>query len=476
MSAHSHPGAEGLSSRRHHASRKPALRKVALAVSAGLLSCGVAVLASVPAVSAASQTVVSGNPLAGAAGFTVVTFGDLSLGNHELEGSIAAGGNIAVTSASPFTVIHAATGSSNYILPTLGGTPVRVVSGGRYDMSAGGMLEVTSAGSTGPATEGRMIFGDTSNSAVASRGAGVCVQTPGRSDCQGAVAEQSAYPQSIGETTNPNAFNTLVTADGKASLNAWNAAIDAGQISAAPATAAASSDGLSVTLTPGTTNLLTLDASALPQFHWVMRFSGAVPSADTPLIINVRTPDGALVRLPAEAVGMYSSSSTANAYAPYMLWNIDQAEGSSTQIATDGISPGSILAPNSHLTEPSTIPGTGEPNKGLIEGQIIAATATFQNQGELHNYAFLPQLNSAALAPSPSASVASPSPSASVASPSPSVASLTSTRTGATVDTGGYLVKAQPSPLWQALVVAILAAVIFMTAGVSALVGRKRNR
>ncbi|MDQ0098792.1 collagen-binding domain-containing protein [Arthrobacter bambusae] len=366
---------------------------------------------------------LSVDPLAGADGFTVVTFGDASLANHELEGSLAAGGNIAVTSPNPYNVIHKAVSNGNYTLPVLDGIPVRVVAAGHYDLGAGGFLRVSSGGSTGPATEGRMVFGDTSNAAVMPRGAGVCVQTTAQAGCQSPVAEQSAFTETIQQATNPGAYRVLVTAAGEASLHEWNDTIAAGgPAGATPVTTSPTNDGLTLTLTPGAVNVLSLDAGQLPQGPWVMHFSGAVPSADTPLIINLRVADGSLVRLPTEAAGMYPNGPSDNAFAPFMLWNIDQTPGSAVQLATNGISPGSILAPNSHLTEPATIPGTGEQNKGQIEGQIVAATAVFNNQGELHHYAFTPQLilHTSATTPSSTATVTpSATPTAAVATPTP---------------------------------------------------------
>ena len=522
MPAHRWPSAPEVSSRHRPSSRRLSLRVTGLVLSAGVLSFAAAALGSVPAVSASTPGPLQGNPLDGAAGFTIVTFGDLALGNHELEGSIAAGGNIAVTTQTPFNVIHAASGSSNYTLPTLAGVPVRVVSGGSYDTSAGGMLRVNSAGTAGPATQGRMIFGETGKDSVAPRGAGVCVQASGRTDCQGAVAEQSTFAQTVSETTNPGAFSSLITTAGIASLHDWNEAISAGRVSASSASSTTDSQGLNVTLTAGTPNILTLEASALPPSHWVMRFTGPVPSADTPLIINVRTPDGELVRLPSEAIGMYSTGSNANAYAPYMLWNLEQAPGSSALIATDGISPGSILAPNSRLIEPRTVPGTGEQNKGLVEGQIISATATFNNQGELHHYAFQPRLNFTPLTPTATTPAATPTetapvPTETAPAPAPTATTPAATPTetapmpaplkttpastpretvpavaptestpaaadraptrgpGAKVETGGYLLQNQSAPAYLAPAAAGLAMVLLVVAALMLAISRKRR-
>ena len=531
MPAHRWPSAPEVPSRHRPSSRRLSLRVTGLVLSAGVLSFAAAALGSVPAVSASTPGPLQGNPLDGADGFTIVTFGDLALGNHELEGSIAAGGNIAVTTQTPFNVIHAASGSSNYTLPTLAGVPVRVVSGGSYDTSAGGMLRVNSAGSAGPATQGRMIFGETGKDSVAPRGAGVCVQASGRTDCQGAVAEQSTFAQTVSETTNPGAFSSLITTAGIASLHDWNEAISAGRVSASSASPTTDSQGLNVTLTAGTPNILTLDASALPQSHWVMRFTGPVPSADTPLIINVRTPDGALVRLPSEAIGMYATGSNANAYAPYMLWNLEQAPGSSALIATDGISPGSILAPNSRLIEPPTVPGTGEQNKGLVEGQIISATATFNNQGELHHYAFQPRLTFTPLTPTATTPAATPTetppapaptetapvPTETAPAPAPTATTPAATPTetapmpaplkttpastpretvpavaptesapaaadraptrgpGAKVETGGYLLQNQSTPAYLAPAAAGLAVVLFAVAALMLAISSKRR-
>lgn len=57
------------------------------------------------------------NPFAVNNGFTIVSQGDATLGNGELEGSIAAFGTIATTNTNGYPVIHNAAGSADYTVP-----------------------------------------------------------------------------------------------------------------------------------------------------------------------------------------------------------------------------------------------------------------------------------------------------------------------------------------------------------------------
>jgi choice-of-anchor A domain-containing protein len=334
---------------------------------------------------------ISENPLAGLAGFTVVSTGDITLGNHELEGSVAAGGDVRVGSASPYSVIHSAAGNGNYSLPRAAdGTYFRLIAGGTFDAAGStSLLRVSSGGNSGTATtEGRVALGETTGLVVTPRGRGVCVQPATVSDCSGATLEQTNFEQSIADVTRPGVFDEFIDEAARDSLVVWSDQIASGGIlNTVAVTLAPSGSEYALELTAGKVNVWTVNASDLPSGDWKLAFGAVTPAADTPLVIRVIAADGAVVNLPVETLGFQDApgGATNNRYARHMLWNIQQSAGQSVTVTSNGIVPGSFLAPRSALT-------TG-PGKTLIEGQIHAAEVTLHNDGEIHHYAFASQLS-----------------------------------------------------------------------------------
>src|SRR5665647_3599151 len=109
----------------HRSTPTRARRALAALTAIGLASIGV--LSSF----AAQAATVSGNALAGASGFTTVSLGDTVVAGHEMEGSMAIGGDLVV--AADYDIVHQVAGNPNYDLPTLDGVPVRLVVGGAND-------------------------------------------------------------------------------------------------------------------------------------------------------------------------------------------------------------------------------------------------------------------------------------------------------------------------------------------------------
>ena len=59
-------------------------------------------------------------------GFTIVTKGDATLGNNELEGSIAAFGSVG-SSKQNYPLVHKVAGEGNFTVPLIDGDPVRLL-------------------------------------------------------------------------------------------------------------------------------------------------------------------------------------------------------------------------------------------------------------------------------------------------------------------------------------------------------------
>ncbi|WP_186812721.1 collagen-binding domain-containing protein, partial [Cellulomonas composti] len=346
--------------------------------------------------SATAADALSGNPFAGAAGFTVVSYGDADVANHEIEGSIAVGGDIRSTSGQgPYNLIHKAAGNGAYALPVYDSTPVRLVVGGTFDRAhSSQLIRVSSGGFSDAATQlGRTVIGNTTGLGVAPRGSGVCVQADGDSSCSGAVIEQSVAPQTVGWTTQAGAFDALVPSAARDTMLDWSAGLASGDIVGA-ATATFGGDfgnpmnGLEIGMTANATNVLDVAASAFPSGDWKLKFPGVVPSPTSPLVINVTVPDGGNLNFPMEAINQYSGGSDNNLFARYVVWNIVQPAGSSVYLSGNGIVPGSILAPNSHVVTGFSGPADTSVDKVLVEGQVVAASIEFKHSGEVHHYGF----------------------------------------------------------------------------------------
>lgn len=354
------------------------------------LALGVGLLCSTALAPVAHAASVAANPLAALAGFTVVSAGDLVLANHELEGSVAAGGDIRAESGQPYSIVHSVAGNPNYSLPRAAdGTYYRLVAGGSFDaVGAGSIIRVTSGGNPGTAgTQGAVALGSVGGLTVTPRGAGVCVQSASVSDCSGATLEQTTVAQTVASAIRPGLVEEFIDAAARQSLIDWSDRIAAGAIiGSVPVTLRESGSDHVLDLTAGAVNVWTVAAADLPSGDWKLAFGAVTPSADTPLIVRIVADDGAVVRLPAETIGFQDSPGGArnDRYAPYLLWSIEQDAGQSVSVTSSGIVPGSILAPRSALT-------TG-PGKTLIEGQIYAAEVALRNDGEIHHYAFVPTL------------------------------------------------------------------------------------
>lgn len=90
--------------------------------------------------SAAVAAVTTFNPFDINNGFTTVARGDIRLGNAELEGSVAAFGSISTANQNGYPVLHQAAGEPDYIVPSIDGTPVRILADrfigtGSFDVS-----------------------------------------------------------------------------------------------------------------------------------------------------------------------------------------------------------------------------------------------------------------------------------------------------------------------------------------------------
>ena len=379
-------------------------RRVVARVKASLSTLVVLTLAtaSVVAGGAAATQAATVNPLAGASGFTVVSFGDVELSNHEIEGSVAAGGNVHTEATNPYNMIHQAAGNGSYTLPVFNSMPVRLVAGGTFDRAnSTTIIRVSSSGSTGAATEGRVVLGSAGANNIASRGSGVCIQDIGQTSCSGAALEQSSFAQTPAQVVAPTAFSTLITPAEIADLTSLSDQIaDGDLLNTVAVTLSPTGSERTLTLTDNKTNVWTVNAADLPTGDWKLKFGTVKPSLTAPLVVRVIAADGATINLPIEVLGSTDApgSSNNNNFARFVLWNIQQAENQTATLHSNGIVAGSVLAPHTNLI-------TASGSKTLIEGQLVGKSVSLQNTGEIHHYTFTPLLEFAVADPTGSFSI-----------------------------------------------------------------------
>lgn len=152
-----------------------------------------------------------------------------------------------------------------------------------------------------------------------------------------------------------------------------------------------------IDLEPGVTNVLEVTGEDLNNMGDLV-FPGVLPSADTPLLINVDTSGtgGELDWVVAP------QSPISGAQSPYLLWNF--GDTTRLRIAGGDTVQGSILAPNADYSDVSPT---------NVEGQIIARNASLgeigENGGEIHHFPFAATLTCESdVEPSPSPTTGGP--------------------------------------------------------------------
>ena len=143
------------------------------ATASASLITGVIVAGVFGAAPAATAAVTTMNPFEANGGFTVVSLGDATLGNGELEGSVAALGAISSTSGN-FPIQHDVVSDGSYSVPVIERNPVRVLAG---SLTGTGMIQIanrSTSGSAGSADASASVkLGDVTGISVQSRSGGV---------------------------------------------------------------------------------------------------------------------------------------------------------------------------------------------------------------------------------------------------------------------------------------------------------------
>ncbi|TDN92687.1 DUF5979 domain-containing protein [Microbacterium sp. BK668] len=366
------------------------------AVVAGLAATvGVAVSPAPPPADAAYPDTF--NPFSMNGGFTVYAREDLTMGNDETEGSLAAGG-VATTqqgAGDQYTIIHVSAGTADYTLPTVDGDPTRLLVGS-YSPSSGGILAITSAGTSDPSLQGdlKMVERDGPWQAFAradwlrlNLDAGNPDQTPLLD------ATHQDYPAHAAPPAGPlggHSIHTIRTGDSAVAdyveENAeasYELAKDCLDGVADPSAGVGNPVGIAedagdrVVLEP-----LSADQPNVVQYADIagaglIQFSaGPTPGVANPLIIRVPAGTTTVSAARVDPQGAYS---------PYIFWDLSEITGDVAVNAAQSRIDGSIYAPEAAVTV----------NAAPLDGQVIGRDVVLRG-GEVHSFLFAGQLACAA--------------------------------------------------------------------------------
>lgn len=371
------------------------------------------------------------NPLAFTKGFTVLTLTDATLGNHEIEGTLAIGRDARFTGNYP--VIHSSgLTPTGYQLPVADGVPVRMMIGNEFVPGETGVIEVSSNGFTDPSQIGQVKIGDVSNLAINPRGStGTWLSKTGT---------PSGTEQGMFISDQVNQDPTTIEAPGvfDATLPGVRAAAEAAADDLANPSECLDSvetflesggdaGSRNVAITPGAVNYLNLTSDQLGDY--VIDLVGGTLGTDTALVINV-APDPTLpapvtgysATMPRFDAASNTSASQPNTIAPYTVWNFGNFDGTITLGGEK--SSGTLLAPSATLDLQLQSP---------TEGQVIS-DFLITSGGEIHHYEYLSTLTCGDVVPT-STTTSSTTTSTSTTSTTLPTTTTSSTTTSTTMPT-----------------------------------------
>ncbi|WP_354508618.1 DUF5979 domain-containing protein [Oerskovia enterophila] len=360
-------------------------------MSALLALTGAVALGAGPSVAAsASSTTDSIDPFAAAGGFSVFARGDAALDNHEIEGSVAVGGELTVRrDGGGYAIIHQAAGTADYTIPTVDGDPTRLLIGS-YSRESG-LVEIRNGGIPGgsdASLEGYLkVAGGDPTFGLYERGGWVRYRTvDGEVPAIDATNQRWPGGQSTVYTQMPSVAN-YVEANAQTSYD---------EVAQCLATLPSSTEAQQVTVAEDAGDRKVLSELASDRVNVLqyadiaggrqIQFSpgGPTPSASNPLVIQVEAGTTTVSGVTFDPQG---------AYARYVMWDLSQVKGAVT-VGAPGRVDGSVYAPFADLTV----------DAAPLDGQIIADTLHLLG-GETHAYLFAGSLPCGPAAASASFSV-----------------------------------------------------------------------
>lgn len=246
---------------------------------------------------------------------------------------------------------------------------------------------------------GTVRYGDDSSKVDLNAGAGLVANTAGlsvsadgrlqKAGSKGYVLKQTSPKQStVAAWTSANGYSGTFGSTLFADLRARSAQIAA--LTAADGVAVvrtpSSASEITVALTAGATNVWNIGRTAFAGVNAVDFANGVTPSASTPLIVNVAGTSGTFESARFNGAG--------EGVGKHVLWNFSGFDALTLSGSTEMY--GSVLAPSAALTY-----DRGNP----LRGQIAAESFSITGNGEIHHYAFTPEVPTTARTVSPEAPV-----------------------------------------------------------------------
>lgn len=348
----------------------------------------------------ASAATASLNPMGVNGDFTIVTTGDASMGNSELEGSLAVGGDVRFPNGT-YPIIHSSgLTPTAYDIPVVAGDPTRLLTRGTFVPGTNGEVTVDSRGYVEDDQRGFVKIGDLADLQVTERGSGAIWVANGPSGTQQGIYDPNQLYNG-GEPNSrvgaPGAYDDYfadldVTQDEATECLTELTPVESDQVHVSTLSPGGSTGEMTADIEAGKTNVLEIPYAQLSTFN-VLRTTGAALGADTPLVVRViGAPDGATIDLPQFAGTESPNADQPNPVAPYVLYDFSSyPEGASLTIGGDTLVSGSIYAPGLDLTV-----DVGTP----VEGQIYTETLTTAG-GEIHHYLFLGEVSCGDVEPTP---------------------------------------------------------------------------
>lgn len=368
-------------------------RRAALAVGTATVlavSAGLAIASPAAADPATSPT--PSNPFSAAGGFSIYALGDAHFSNHEVEGSVAVGGELTVASSGTFAILHQRAGVADYSIPTVDGDPTRLLIGSYSTRS--GAVKISNDGA--PTERLAELSGQLK---VVERGAPFSARE--RAGWVRYSTDAATEQGPLIDATNqlwPAAAASIYTAEPDSSVAGYVAAsvqADYPGMAACLGVLTSTSGDTAHHLTVaedngGRTVLSELDDSKPNVIDYaaiagtsLLQFRGTTTlGAANPLIIRV--PAGTTTVQGLTFDTQFGSS-------PFVMWDLSALSGA-VSISSGARIDGSVYAPDADLTVDAS----------PIDGQIIGKTLALKG-GETHAVMFRGTIPCAAISPEPEA-------------------------------------------------------------------------
>ncbi len=304
----------------------------------------------------------SQNPLSIANEFNILTEGNLTITQGDIEGAIGVGGNLIVLGNSQRTSSNK-TGGVSFV--TIGGVQYALIVGGDLAGTVGGNIFKVD-GKSGSTSDHYIRFKTLATSTVNADGGGIDIGNPANNPATRFIRVNST-DQAANTVVNPTILFDFAAAFAELKAKSIQLTNCLGN------TTATNSGGQAMlNLGNNTTNVWNVSGTDLNSFSQI-NLSGTLPNASNPLIINVDASGTFNWQNKKIVIASEGDDFVEINRAPYILYNFYNT--TTLNIQSSNLITASILAPLANLTYNGS---------GNITGQVIAKTFAKPNAGELH--------------------------------------------------------------------------------------------